>query len=133
VPVAFDDSAFPRVEVRWTGAATDAELADFFQQMNRQFARGQAFSLLVDCRGAAGLTADQRRRLLVHMKETAASAEALLVQAIVLDSALLRTFYFGLVWAIPMGFPSKSFAEPEPAREWLAAQLRGRLPSKPQG
>jgi hypothetical protein len=101
--------------------------------MNRQFARGQVFTLLVDARGAVGLAGDQRRRLLAHMRETAAPAEALLVQAIVLDSALVRAFYFGLMWAIPMGFPSKPFAEPEPAREWLAIQLRARLAGQPQG
>jgi hypothetical protein len=124
VPLAFDDSGFPRVEVTWVGVPTDAEADTFFQKMDGWFARGQPFSLLIDARHAAVLSADQRHRLLAHMKKTAAQAEALLVHAFVFEGALVRAFYFGITWAIPMSFPSKAFAHPDAAREWLAARLK---------
>ena len=124
--LTFDDARFPCVEVTWAGTITDGELTDFTLRMDGWFARGGPFSLLVDARDAAALTSAQRQALLAHMRQTAAQADGALVQAIVLDNAFLRAFYFGLLWAIPMGFPSKSFAEVEAARAWLVEQLRTR-------
>jgi hypothetical protein len=126
VPLVFDDSQFPRVEVSWTGTVTDDELGHFIDKMDACFARAETFSLLIDTRGARVPTAEQRRRLLVHMRATAKAAEANLIQAVVIESAFIRTFYFGITWAIPMPFPSKVFAEAESAREWLERTLRHR-------
>lgn len=126
MPASYDDSQWPKVEVRWTGVVTDAELTDFLQRMDAWLRRGEPFSLLLDSRGAWGLDSAQRKRVLEAMHQTSAQTGTLLVQAVVFDNAIQRALYFAVMWAFPMPFPSKTFAEVEPARRWLEVQLRSK-------
>jgi hypothetical protein len=119
----FDASRWPLVEVSWTETVSDADVVSFTQKMDEWFARGSDFGLLVDARGAPGLSGSQRRTLLAHMKATQSAADRYLVVAFVSDSALQRAFYFSLTWAFPMPFPSRAFPEVEPAVQWLKAHL----------
>jgi hypothetical protein len=126
MPSAYDESQWPRVEVRWTGVVTDAELTDFLGRMDGWLGRGVPFSLLLDSRGALGLDSGQRKRVVEYMNRHAAPTGALLVQAVVFDNPIQRALYFAILWAFPMPFPSKTFAEVEPARRWLDMQLRSK-------
>ena len=62
--------------------------------------------------------------VLEHMKQRAALTSRLLVQAIVLNSLIQRTLFYGINLMFPNPFPSKVFADPDDARRWLEATLR---------
>lgn len=126
MPVHIDDASWPLVQVRWTGTVTDDEVLLFQRAMDRWFARGAPFGLMIDSRGAASLTGEQRQSVLAHIKATAREAELFLVNAFVVDSAVQRAFYFGLAWAFAFPFPSKTFVDPESAQQWLRAQIDAR-------
>ena len=121
-----DESTWPVVTVRWTGTLPDHALTEFLGKLDTWLEREQPFGLLVDSRGAGGMSPEQRRRVVKHMKARAAVTARLLVQAVVLDSQLQRTLFYGINLLFPNPFPSKVFAEVEPARRWLLAELRGR-------
>ncbi len=118
-----DEAGWPLVEVRWQGMVTDAETVAFLESMDRWLVRRQTFGLLLDSRGALGLTASQRHLVLEHMKSRSALSARYLVQAVVMDNLIQRTLYQAMNVLHPMPFPSTVHAEPEPARRWLAAQL----------
>lgn len=85
--------------------------------------RETRFGLLLDARGARGLSGAQRRMTLMHMKRTAPLSARLLVQAIVQDNAILRTLDNTIELIFGRPFPSRSFSEPESAHAWLLEQL----------
>lgn len=118
-----DEGGWPLVVVRWEGEITDATLHAFLSQMDAWLARQERFGLLLDSRGAKGMSPEQRARVIGHMKQHAPRTAPYLVQAIVLDSLLQRTLFFGINLIFPNPFPSKVFAQPEPARQWLLSQL----------
>lgn len=119
-----DDSRWPLAVVQWSGEMEDATLNAFLVQMDAWLERGQRFALLIDSRDARGLSPEQRARLLAHMKRQAALTSQLLVQAIVLQSLLQRTLFYGINLIFPNPFPSKVFAEVAPAEQWLLSMLR---------
>ena len=121
-----DESEWPMLVTRWSGTVTDAEVAEFFSRMDGWLLRGLQFGLLLDSRGAQGLSADQRQLFIEYLKKNGASLERYFVQAVVFDNAIQRALYFGISWAFPMPFASKSFGQVEPAREWLMGVLRQR-------
>lgn len=125
--IEIDDSKFPHVITRWTGELSDAELTAVLLQLDAWLARGGPVALLLDARGATGMNAYQRSLLVNHMKAARHLTERQFIQALVIDSPVIRALYFAVSWAFPMPFPSKVFAEPEPARAWLEAQLRYKL------
>jgi len=121
-----EESAWPIVTVRWKGVVSDATLLGFLTRLNAWLDRGERFGLLIDGTGASGLSPDQRKVLLTHMKQHAARTEKLLIQAAVIDNIAHRTLFYGINLFFPNPFPSKVFAEPVAARAWLEAQLSAR-------
>lgn len=118
-----DDSAWPIVKARWSGVLSDDELSHTLAAMDSWLARGERFGLLLDARGGRGLTSDQRRTVVSHMKAAAPMTAKYLVQAIVHDNAVLRTLDNTIGWMLPRPFVSKTFADPEVAMMWLNHQL----------
>ncbi len=118
-----EQTSWPLVVVRWTGTLEEGTLDAFLGQMDQWLAREERFGLLVDSRGARGLPPDQRQRLIRHMQQRAPQTSRLLVQAIVLDSLLQRTLFYGINLLFPNPFPSRVFAEVAPAQAWLEDQL----------
>jgi len=118
-----DDSRWPLAVVQWSGDIEDATLDAFLIQMDAWLGRGERFGLLIDSRQARGMSPEQRARLLAHMKGQAALTSKLLVQAIVLQSLLQRTLFYGVNLIFPNPFPSKVFAEVAPAESWLLSML----------
>jgi hypothetical protein len=109
--------------VQWSGDIEDATLNAFLVQMDAWLGRGERFALLIDSREARGLSPEQRARLLAHMKRQAALTSRLLVQAIVLQSLLQRTLFYGINLIFPNPFPSKVFADVTSAEQWLLSML----------
>lgn len=118
-----DDSGWPIVKARWSGTMTDDEIALVLRTMDGWLARGQRFGFLLDARGGRGLTGDQRRLVVAHMKGTRELSAKYLVQAIVHDNAIMRTLDNTIGWMLPRPFVSKTFADPEVALMWLNHQL----------
>lgn len=114
-----DETAWPLVTVQWRGAISDATLNSFLAQMDGWLSRGERFGLLIDSLGSQGLSPEQRARLIAHMKRQSALTAQFLVQAIVLDSLLQRTLFYGINLIFPNPFPSKVFGDVAAARAWL--------------
>ena len=126
--VEFDESAWPIVVARWRRNLPEGDLSPILRRMDHWLARGR-FGLLIDARGASGMSPDQRAQLLEHMKANAALTAERMVQAVVLDNLIHRTLFYGVNLLLPAPFPNKVFSEPEAARLWLAVQLG--LPAPP--
>jgi hypothetical protein len=123
-----DETAWPIVTVRWVGIPSDSTLTTFLGCMDRWLAKEQRFGLLMDTRSGGGLSPEQRVRVLGHMKAQASLTAKYYVQAMVIDNVVQRTLFYGINVIFKNPFPSKIFAEPEPARSWLEAEL-----AKPHG
>lgn len=121
--VPIDEAAWPLVKVRWDGAVTDSMVDTFLARMDEWLQRGERFGLLLDSRGAKGMSPEQRNRLIGHMKRNADTTSKCLVQAIVLDNLIQRTLFYGINLIFPNPFPSKIFADPVEAEAWLRGQL----------
>jgi hypothetical protein len=120
--VEYDESAWPIVVARWRRGLPEGDLTPVLRKMDAWLARGR-FGLLIETRGAMGMSPDQRTQLLEHMKANAALTAERLVQAVVIDNLVHRTLFYGMNLLFPMPFRNKIFAEPEPARRWLEAEL----------
>lgn len=121
-----DESGWPIVVAHWQSTLTDDELTLALAHIDRWLERKERFGLLLDTRGASGMSPEARGRLVVHMKASAPLTAKYLVQATVVDSVLQRTLFFAVNLMFPNPFPSKVFAEMEPARAWLVQKLAAR-------
>ena len=118
-----DDSGWPLVKVRWLGAPQDTEIKSFLSRMDLWLARGQRFGLLVDSRGGQGLSPEQRRAIMDHMKAHSDSSSKYLVQAVVMDNLVQRTLYYAIHLVSPFPFTTRGFAAEDEAWSWLKAEL----------
>jgi hypothetical protein len=118
-----DESQWPLVVVSWSELPTDSAMVEFLASMTRWLDRGERFGLLLDTHGSGVLSPEQRVRVLSHMKSEAERTKRLLVQAIVIQSLVQRTLFYGVNLLFPNPFPSKVFAEMETARAWLGETL----------
>ncbi len=118
-----DESEWPLVTVRWEGQVSDAAIAAFLFKMDEWLQRGERFALLIDSRGAHGMSPEQRSRVIAHMQQQAHLTERFLVQAIVLDSLMQRTLFWGINLVFRNPFPSKVFASVGEAKLWLTTSL----------
>jgi hypothetical protein len=124
-----DETEWPLVVAQWHGQLAQGDLIGFLTRMDGWLERGQRFGLLIDSRAAEGMSPELRVKLIDHMKQRAALTSRYLVQAIVLDSLLQRTLFYGINLLFPNPFPSRVFASPEPARAWLLATLAATPPN----
>ena|SRR5688572_20099134 len=118
-----DESTWPLVTMQWEGIPTDTDLTWFLSRIDAWLDRGERFGLLIDTRGSGVLTPEQRVRTIGHMKANANRTSRLLVQAIVIQSHIQRTLFYGINLVVPNPFPSKVFGEAAAARAWLLLQL----------
>jgi hypothetical protein len=118
-----DETAWPIVVVRWVGIPKDSTLTTFLGCMDRWLSRGERFGLLMDTRAGAGLSPEQRVRVINHMKAHSALTEKFYVQALVISSVVQRTLFYGINVIFRNPFPSKIFPDVESARTWLESEL----------
>ena len=118
-----DDRSWPIVKARWAGTVSDRELDAALARMDEYLSRGRRFGLLIDSRGGGGFSPEQRTRVIAHMKRQAHITSRLLVQAVVIDNLIQRTLYYGVRLLFPSPFPSRVFADPKAAEDWLASEL----------
>ena len=121
--VEFDDSGWPIVVARWVGSNLDADISPVLARIDGWLARGERFGLLIDARGAKGLSPEQRTLVLDHMKANAALTAERLVQATVFDTLVQRTLFYGVNLLFPSPFPSKVFGDVASAHAWIRATL----------
>ena len=118
-----DESGWPIVTMQWHGIPTDTDMTQFLARIDGWLDRGERFGLLVDPLGSGVLTPEQRVRTIGHMKANAPRTSRLLVQAIVIQSRIQRTLFYGINLIFPNPFPSKVFAEASAARLWLLSEI----------
>lgn len=118
-----DESAWPIVTMQWQGIPTDTDMTQFLARIDGWLDRGERFGLLVDPLGSGVLTPEQRVRTIGHMRANATRTSRLLVQAIVIQSRIQRTLFYGINLIFPNPFPSKVFAEASAARLWLLSEI----------
>ena len=121
--LSIDETQWPIVTVRWSGAPSDQEVQRILRQMDQWLARRERFGLLLDSRGASGLSPEQRNEVVGYMKQHASLTAPFLVQAIVIDNLIQRTLFYGINLIFPNQFESKVFSDPASARRWLGAVL----------
>lgn len=109
--------------MHWEGIPSDTDLTQFLARIDSWLERGERFGLLIDPRGAGVLTPEQRVRTIHHMKANASRTSRLMVQAIVIQSRIQRTLFYGINLVFPNPFPSKVFADHGAARLWLLGEL----------
>jgi hypothetical protein len=119
----YDESRWPLVLTSWRGTPSDEEFAGMLARVDGWLARGQRFGLLIDARDGGGFSPEQRRQLILHMNRNIERTERFLIQATVIDNLVQRTLFYGVNLLFPNRFPSKVFAEVEPARAWLSEAL----------
>ena len=119
-----DETAWPIVVVRWIGIPKDSTLTTFLHCMDRWLEKGERFGLLMDTRGGAGLSPEQRVRVIEHMKAKAELTAKFYVQAMVITSVVQRTLFYGVNMLFRNPFPSRIFGDVESARAWLESELR---------
>lgn len=124
MPDLVDEANWPLVTVTWSDAPSEETMRHFLSRMDAWLGRRQRFGLVLDSRGAKGLSPEVRRLLIGHMKNSAALTAQYLVQAIVLDNLIQRTLFYGINLIFPNPFPSRIFAEPTAARAWVLAELK---------
>jgi hypothetical protein len=121
--VKWDETGWPIVEVVWGDTLPHSDIGLVLTRLDRFLARGERFGLLIDARGAPGLSPEQRNQVVAHMKQNAALTAKLLVQATAIDNLIQRTLFFGVNLLFPNPFPSKVFGDVSAAREWLKATI----------
>jgi len=121
--VELDESAWPIVVARWKRSNLEIDVAPLLARIDDWLSRGTRFGLLIDARGAGGLSPDQRAQVIAHMRANAALTKRWLVQATVIDNLVQRTLFFGVNLLFPNPFPSKVFGDNDAARRWLEAVL----------
>ena len=121
--VEFDESGWPIVVARWIGSNLDADISPVLARIDGWLARGERFGLLIDARGAKGLSPEQRALVIDHMKANAALTAERMVQATVFDALVQRTLFYAVNLLFPNPFPSKVFGDVESAHAWLEATL----------
>ena len=124
--VPIDEGTWPLVTVRWHGPISDAALREFLTKFDGWLARRERFALLLDSRGAKGMSPEGRKLVIGHMKDHAALTAQYLIQAIVLDNLMQRTLFYGINLIFPNPFPSKIFADVGEARAWALRKLESR-------
>ncbi len=129
VEIEVDESEWPVIVVRWQGLLSDASLAAGLVRMDALLARGERFAIIVDTRGGEGLTPEQRKMVLAHMKRNVELNTRFLVQAFVANDLLSRSLYWGVQLLMPSPFPSKVFGEFDAARAWALEMLGTRAAS----
>jgi len=118
-----DETEWPIVVVKWEGPLAQVDLRTFLTRLDTWLERGERFGVLIDSRAAQGMSPEQRVQVVQHMKERAPLTSRLLVQAIVLESLIQRSLFYGINLLFPNPFPSRVFSSPEQARRWLEATL----------
>lgn len=126
--VDLDESAWPIVVARWKRSILDVDLAPMLTKMDEWLSRATRFGLLIDARGAGGLSPDQRAQVIAHMRANAALTKRWLVQATVIDNLVQRTLFFGVNLLFPNPFPSRVFGDVDAARRWLESVLAETAP-----
>jgi hypothetical protein len=121
--VDLDESEWPIVVARWKRSVLEVDLSPLLARIDEWLSRRTRFGLLIDARGAGGLSPDQRAQVLIHMRANAALTKEWLVQATVIDNLVQRTLFYGVNLLFPNPFPSKVFGDVAAARRWLEGVL----------
>ena len=122
-----DDVRFPLVLIHYPEQASDEGIAQYGQQLEKVMGRGK-LATVVDLRKVSVIPAGARqRRFLAEQVDAATLAHpgALIAEAVIFNSKLLKAAYTAFQWMRKdKSYPSQAFTEPEPAQRWAETRLR---------
>jgi hypothetical protein len=117
---AVDDSCFPFVINRWTGAITDADSLARELWQEEIVRRGAHWVTLSDCRGLSLPDGPTRKRIAATMRHLDAKpGPQMVATAFVLNSSVLSNAMSAIRWLAPPKKPEAYTTTPQEAWAWL--------------
>lgn len=121
--IVLDQSAFPLLEVRFSGVLDSDEFDDYLEDILEIYRRGLPLTIVYDGRAVERLSTELTRRQAAWMKFHYEMIQRQNVgTAFVLNSALARGFLTAILWLQDVPCPYRTFDEVEPARAWCREQ-----------
>lgn len=120
--LVFDDSEWPLLHLKVPAEFTQQDWDAHLAEAKALQARGDAFAVLNDSRGAQAPSASQRAQIEGVFAKQRHQHQVLGV-AVVTDSKLVRTAANALNWMSARKYPFKVFNDTESARAWLRKLL----------
>lgn len=127
MPIQFDVSRHPVVQVRFSGALEDAEMLRYLEDMDRVLQRREMYGAIFDARDVTSVSPKQRRIQADWLEKN----ESLLRDyaagyAFVITSQLIRGVLTAILWLKPMPSEHVVVATVEEAERWLGVRIRAR-------
>lgn len=125
MPVVFDESRFPLVEVHFTLPIVDHDIDVFCAKMRALAHGGRRYASVFDTRGVFSINSAQRKKLAeLQLELHDASARAVVVACLAFSNPLARGVVTAINWTKPPSFPQRYFDSVEDARAHAIATLR---------
>lgn len=124
MPVRFDDSKWPIVTAVFGGDSSDEDFLRFFEQLEAYYRRNERFVLAVDAGSSTGVSSAQRKLMADKIEQQAPLSSKLMIQPIVLHTAVQRGVLTALNWISPPPYPQKVCKTLEEAIAWGQEQLQ---------
>ncbi|ATB28051.1 hypothetical protein [Melittangium boletus] len=124
--ITFDDSQWPLLSVRLSGNVSDAQYAQYLEQMDAFLARGERFVCVIDVSQCSVLSVAQRylHAAWIHKNEDLLR-ELLLGQSSVMTSAHMRLSRSMLNYVKPLPVPNAAVPDMDAALRYAAGRLEG--------
>lgn len=120
-PPSYDDSAWPIFVMKPPlSSLSPAHFRAHLDNVERAFARGKPFGLLVDARGSRPFNAVQRRMIAARVRDNNVRHGGLLKgMAVVLNSSVRRGVFTAVNWLARPPYPIAAFEGLSEAKVWL--------------
>jgi hypothetical protein len=131
--ILFDETRWPIAVVTVPHAAlVPDEYSPYFDRLRAFYERGQRFAIVIDIRGAAEQTAEERRTIAERHDRYAEQYGGLLAcVALILSSRVQRASMAVMSWLMRRPAPARGFADVEAGVAWAQKVLAGRGESSP--
>jgi hypothetical protein len=125
VPVVFDDTSFPLVEIRFEPPVCEGDIDVFCEKMRALAHGGRRYASVFNTHGVLDIDPQQRRRMTaLQLELAAASARVVVVACLAFSNQLTRGVVTAINWSSPPSFPQRSFDSVAEARVYAVARLR---------
>lgn len=127
--IKIDEGRWPIVRVTWPDITTDETLDHYMTWCIGRLGAGVRFAVVVDGRGALGMTRAQHARTAEVMSRHRDTLGRQLVVALVVGNALARSSLRAINALAPPPYPQRVFATVEEAARWAESELQRAPPT----